>query len=207
MPSQVSAILLAGSSIADGISLITGAWATQWAIYATGTSNPAILPDSFAAIDFNGDSRVCDYPVEQGGFESYNKVMVPEELRIRLVCGGKNMGRDDFLATLRIMRYSTNLYDIATPDDFLPNMSLTRYDYVRSAQNGVTMLTVDAVFNEIMEAASPTYSSNTGTTPVINSDSPSAASPTQVGSVSVSFPNAPYSGSGQSLVQNGVGVQ
>ena len=206
MGSVVSTILLAGSAVADGISLITGAWATQWAIYATGTSSPAILPDSFSTQDFSADSRVCDYPIEQGGFESYNKVMVPEETHLILVCGGKNMGRDDFLATLRAMRQSTNLYDIATPDDFLTNMSLTRYDYKRTSQNGVTMLTVDAVFSEIRQAASPTYSSSSASTPVINSNNPSAASPVAGGQVQVSFPTTPFDSSGQSLIENGVGV-
>jgi len=181
--SLVSTVLLAGSAVADGISLLTGAWATQWAIYASGTTTPAIMPDSFSSLDFSGDSRVCDYPVEQGGFESYNKVMVPEELHVVLICSGSAMEQDEFIATLRSMRQSTNLYDVATPYDLLPNMSLTRYDYKQTSQNGVTMLTAECVFEEIRQASSPTYSSSQSSTPVINSNSPSASSPTNIGTV------------------------
>jgi hypothetical protein len=183
MPSIVSAILLGGSALAEGLNLLTGAWATQWAVYAAGTTSSAIMPDSFSSIDFNADSRVCDYPVEQGAFESYNKVLVPEETRLILTCSGQNMDRDDFLATLRGMRASTNLYDIATPDDYLTNMSLTRYDYKRTAQNGATMIMAECVFEEIRQAASPTYSSSQSSMPVVSSNSPSASSPSNIGTV------------------------
>ncbi len=187
---SASALAVLSTGAQEVFNLLGIGGATQWAIYSAGSSDPAIQPDSFKEIDFRSDARVCDYPMEAGSFESYNKVMVPKDFRIQLVCSGQNMSVGDFLQQLEVMRQSTNLYDIATPDILYQNCSLVRADYKRTSTNGVSMVTVDAGFQEIRQAGDPTYSSSGA----INSASPSAASPENLGTVhpgdtvTVSFP-------------------
>jgi hypothetical protein len=186
MSDSSKAILIAGATeLYDLLAPHT----TQWAIYASGTSDEAILPDSFAELSFKGDSRISTYPVEKGAFSSYNKVQTPESLRLRLTCMNKLMGRDDFLQQLRHMKNSTDKYDVATPDAFYENMTVTSFDYKRSAKDGATMITAEVVMEEIRETGAATYSLSSTSAPTINSDSPSAASQKNAGTATVSAPS------------------
>lgn len=170
-----------------------------WAIYANGTSDPAIIPDSFVGIDFRGEARVSDYPVEQGAFASYNKVQTPEELRIKLACANEAMSRGDFLDQLEAMKQGVDLYDLSTPDVLYERYTLTHYDYTRRSNNGVSMIIAECRFEEVRQTGSATYSSANGSS--IQSNSPSANDPVNSGTVSATAPTA-----AQSAVIFGFGV-
>jgi hypothetical protein len=118
---------------------------------------PMITPDSVLALEYRGEAKIATYPVEGGTFGSYNKVQTPADLHIVMTCAGKAMTRDIFLARMEWMRISTELMQIVTPDESYMSMCLTGYDYRRTSTNGVTLLTVNASFTEVMETASTTY--------------------------------------------------
>lgn len=166
-----------------------------WQICAAGTSSQAIIPDTFVGIEFGGDSRISDYPVEQGAFADYNKVQVPSEIRVTLACAGEQMDRHEFLSQLESMKQSIDLYDIATPDQLYQSYNLIHYDYSRRATNGVSMIVVELRFEQIRQTGGATYSavspsavSANGST--IKSDSPSASDPTDLGTVSPTPPTS-----------------
>lgn len=180
MSATPEALLL--SSNPDSTDLLSQQSGPQWAIYNTGSSDAAIEPDSFLDIDFRGEARTSDYPVEKGAFADYNKVQVPEEIRVRLACSNDQMSRGDFLTQLESMKQSTNLYDIATPDQFYISYTLTHYDYTRKSTNGVSLIVAECWFEEVRQTGSASYSTN-GTSSV-QSNSPSANDPQNSGTVS-----------------------
>jgi hypothetical protein len=153
-----------------------------WAIYATGTSNVAIQPDSFLGIEMRGEARISDYPVEQGAFDTYNKVQVPREIRLKLACSNDAMARGDFLEQLESMKESIDIYDISTPDQLYQSFTLTHFDYSRRSTNGVSLIVADCWFEEVRQTGSATYSQNNSSS--VQSNSPSANDPVDSGTVS-----------------------
>jgi hypothetical protein len=180
---STAVLLAAGSELFDLLGL--GA-PSQWQIYEAGTSDPAIMPDTIEVFGDAGDARVARYPLEQGAFANFNKVQEPKQMRLLLVCSGEAMSIGDFLQQLEVMRLSTDLNDIATPDILYENLTLTHYDTQRRASSGVTMIRADCRFEEIRQAADPTYSTSPvgdgATSPVVTSDSPAANSSVNTGS-------------------------
>src|SRR6185312_15922270 len=135
MPNPSGIAVLAELGDLVGIDLLNPL-PTDWKILDANTSAPVIVPDTVPRFEYRGEARVSDYPVEQGAFASYNKVQVPFEIRMTMVCSGLNlvqkgaqavrdavglsigqnlMLRTDFLDTLDYMRLTTDLFVIVTP--------------------------------------------------------------------------------------------
>jgi hypothetical protein len=62
----------------------------NYAIVTTGTTAPVITPDNVLSLEYKGEERVSNFPIEAGGFSSFNKVAIPFDLRIVMTCGGRN---------------------------------------------------------------------------------------------------------------------
>ena len=60
---------------------------------------PNLLPVFASTIEFDFDQEwaIADYQQEQGGFQSYDKVQLPFECRVRVACGGPWSQRQAFL--------------------------------------------------------------------------------------------------------------
>jgi hypothetical protein len=130
----------------------------QWGIFnKDGTL--AIMPDSIKSIEYNQTWRLPNYPMEQGAFQSYNKVQMPFDVRVSLTKGGNDADREYFLDSIELAANSINLYDVVTPDMVYKNVSIEHIDYRRTATNGVKLLTVDLSLLEIRVPSSS--SSNT----------------------------------------------
>lgn len=166
--------------------------AGDWMILSNDGS-PAIIPDTVARFDYRGESRVSDYPVEQGAFASYNKVATPFDIRMVMVCSGlvipnllqnvrgafglgqNMMQKSAFLDTLDYMLATTDLFSIVTPDRTYNSVNLVHYDFKRETTNGATLLIVEAWFRQIRVTGQATYTRA--------SASPSAADPVGLGTV------------------------
>jgi len=185
MSSASKAILIAAST--EVYDLLAPHYA-QWAIFSSGTSDEAITPDSFCELEFRGESRVCNYPLERGAFASYNKVQMPFGLRVQLVCDGNLMGTDDFLRQLAYMLNSTETYDLSTPHGFYEGVTVTRFDYKKTAKAGASMIVADVMFEEIREVASATYTANGSAPTITGARSPSAESQRNAGTATTAAP-------------------
>jgi len=208
MPNPSGIAVLAELGDLVGIDLLNPL-PTDWKILDANTSAPVIVPDTVPRFEYRGEARVSDYPVEQGAFASYNKVQVPFEIRMTMVCSGLNlvqkgaqavrdavglsigqnlMLRTDFLDTLDYMRLTTDLFVIVTPDKTYSNVNLEHFDYRRETTNGARMLIVEAWFREIRVSGAAKYTNDTA--------APSGADPVGLGTVhpgdtvTVSFPDA-----------------
>jgi len=141
---------MTSDSIAPG-----NATVRKWGIYLNGSL--ALAADSVIDVTYKREYRIADYPMEQGAFQSYNKVKTPFDARIRMVKGGKDNDRQAFLNALETIAASLSLYSVVTPEITYANANITHYDYRRTSTNGVTLLTVDLWLQEVRMTVTNSY--------------------------------------------------
>lgn len=121
---------------------------------------PVAIADSVRAVDYQSESRVADYPQEEGAFESYNKVQLPYQASVSLICGGNEQKRANFLSAIQQAQKSTDLYSVVMPDIVYNNANIVSYSYRREQRNGATLLTVDLHIEEIRVSAAAAFADN-----------------------------------------------
>ena len=167
----------------QGYSAIPSAWQI-----ADTTGNALITPDSVIEFEYRGEMKVAAYPVEQGGFASYNKVYVPFDARMICACNGNGaMTREQFLAQIELLRSDPvqGLQSIAiiTPDEVYQPCNLVHVDYRREARSGVSLILAQLWFQEIRP---------TGTATLATAQ-PSGASAQNIGQAATVSPTAQQS--------------
>lgn len=142
---------------------------------------PVIDPDSFLEFGYRNESTLSDYPVQDGGFMSYDKVANPYETVIRLSKGGTKEDRKRFLDSIDAVQNSLDLYDILTPEKTYIGVNLMRFELNRIGAKGAYFFAeVDIYFREIRQVTS-VYSSTA--LAIGNPQEPSAESTSNLGTV------------------------
>lgn len=177
-----------------------------WGIFGQ-SGGLALRPDNITAFEFQREYRISDYPIEEGSFESFNKVTLPYDIRVVMTKGGSLSDRKTFLDAVDAVVASLDLYTIVTPERVYVNANLVRQDYRREATSGVSLLMVELHAVEIRTKVSVQFSSSS-TGPLADASrilfddahAPSGANPRVNGSVQPVNPrNIP---SGSPLVSN-----
>lgn len=149
--------------------------------YASGdkTGQKPFTPKSFVVTEFSGEATIGSAPKEEGAYSSFNKVQRPPELHLTFTVEGWSgfsggvpnltdftlTSRSDVLTTLEIMRTSAVTYDIETPDTAYTSYDLIKYDYRIRSDSGVTLLTITAIFQSVLDVGEVTIAVDTGTCP------------------------------------------
>lgn len=120
---------------------------------------------SFIDFEYKQDWVVPDYPIENGEFQSYDKVQMPFDVPIRIASGGSAFERQQFINACRVIANSLNLYDIVTPESPYVSCSVTHMEFRRTAENGVSLIVVDLFFKQIRQTQTATYQNTQ--TPVV----------------------------------------
>lgn len=150
-------------------------------VTVVGERVPVVVPDSFLEFGYRNEYTVSDYPVQNGGFASYDKVANPFEIVLRLSKGGTQNARKEFLDSIDAIIGTLDLYDILTPEKTYLNVNVLRFEIVRRGNRGAYFFAeVDLYFREIRQVAA-TYS--TTSTITENAQDPSALPVTNVGTV------------------------
>lgn len=149
---------------ADVVTVLGFLAGPQWGIFAADGS-PAFTYNSVVDVDFKQDYPVSDYPVEEGGFQSYDKVELPFDVRVRLTSGGTEQQREALLTSVFAAKKTLDLYDVVTPEQVYAGCNVTHVSFRRSAENGVGMILIDVWFVEVRETAAATFSNTQ--TPVL----------------------------------------
>lgn len=160
----------------DTGSFLTLAANSSWGLYLNGA--PVVTADTVTAFDMKRDYVVADYPLEGGKFETYDKVKIPGMPRVRFTSGMNNANVTALLSSIEAIVGDFNKYDVVTPNAVYRSFNVTHYDYRRSAQNGMGMVTVDVWLQEVQVSVSATATNtSTSATPSVGADpqSPSAA--------------------------------
>ena len=108
---------------------------------------------STASVEFAKETRVSDFPLEKGGFASYNKVELPAEPIVTLNISGSDSARQAFLNDIDKACKSTDLYDVVTPEITYKGYSIERYNYQRKSERGCTLLRVEIGLKEVREVS------------------------------------------------------
>lgn len=134
----------------------------------------ALSPTSFLAIEYGADASIVSAPIEMGSYSSFNKVKRPAVIRVLFTLEGwtgysgsiPNLtnftltSRSDMLAALDAMVADAQVYDIETPDTTYEDYDLVRYNY-RTSDRDVTLLTVEAIFQAVLQEAEVGLSNTT----------------------------------------------
>src|SRR5690349_13658992 len=72
----------------DAAQLVKAFGPPQWGIFDQ-FGQPLLQADSIIAVDYRRAYRISDYPVEEGGFGSYDKVQEPYDIRVTMAVSGK----------------------------------------------------------------------------------------------------------------------
>ena len=121
----------------------------QWGLYSGASST--LLFDSFVSIEYKQEWAISDYPIERGGFESYNKVQVPFNIRARFASGGTEENRAALLQSVARIAGDLKKYTIVTPEAIYQSCNVQHYDYRRTSSNGVGMIVIDLWLLQIRE--------------------------------------------------------
>lgn len=154
--------------------VVAGVNKDQWGLYRASDNSLALTADTVNSIGYDAEYRIADYPLQDGKFESYDKVALPFGVRVQLVKGGTVNERGAFMRDLESLRGNTELYSVITPEWSHLNVNIERVSIDRSREQGANLITAELILREIRIDATATTS---------NSKAPSAASPTSAGTV------------------------
>lgn len=144
-------------------------------------ATPVVVPDSFREFTFDNEFNVSDFPIQQGGFGSVNKVDNPFEIQLRMTKGGTLRDRTTFIKAIETIAHTTDLYKILTPEKTYLSVNVTRYRIARREAQGAYFLTeVDIFFREIRFVTAE-YTSTAANT--INALNPDDLPPVNTGAV------------------------
>lgn len=119
---------------------------------------PVVSPDSFLEFGYRNESSLSDYPVQDGGFLTYDKVASPFETFVRMSKGGSKQARKKFLDEIDAIIGTIDLYDIVTPEKTYLAVNVLRYEVSRRGNKAAYFFAeVDLYFREVREV-SATYS-------------------------------------------------
>lgn len=145
--------------VADAKQIVQMFQGPKWGVLRGST--PIIVPDSIISFGYKNEYQITQAPMEQGSFQSINKVATPYDVRITMTKGGDDATRSDFLNQLIAAVQSTTLYTVLTPEISYINANLINYEYQRTATNGVGLLTVELYLKEVRLVPASVSSSST----------------------------------------------
>lgn len=115
-------------------------------------------PLSTSAVEYHKETRLSNFPVEQGSFATYNKVELPANPIVTLCMGGTESDRAALLNAIDAAVKSTDYYTVATPEITYVNYIIERYNYQRRSNRGANLLLVEVSLREVREIATAIYS-------------------------------------------------
>lgn len=144
-----------------------------WGLFDS-NNNPVLTAGRVRAIDMRSQYRKTDAPQENGAFMSYNKVRLPSQIMIEMLCDGSAMSygntlgvdnllsafgvsgaktemthRKEFMSKLDTLVADLNLYYVTTPEISYANMNVLGYAIRRSVERGVTLLFAEIMMEEV----------------------------------------------------------
>lgn len=162
----LNAVALLGN---DVIGAVLGALfgQSQWGIYDE-SGTPVVVAQNVVSVEYRQDWIISDYPVEQGGFMTYNKVQMPFDFRIRFSSGGSEETRQRLLDSIADIARSTELFNAVTPEATYVDVNIAHYDYRRESSRGVGLVVVDVWCTEVRETATSNFTKSASAADTIN---------------------------------------
>jgi hypothetical protein len=143
-----------------------------WGIYRNGRK--IVTADTVVGFDFKRDWSLTDAPLEGGSFESFNKVEIPYDARVRFASGQSIERRARLLDSIDAIAGDLLQYDVVTPEKTWTSMNVVHVDYRRTVDKGLGLLIVDVWLSQVRLTAVAAFT---------QTKSASGANPTNGGTV------------------------
>lgn len=163
----------------DAVLSLLGIGIPQWGIFFQGF--PVVVADSVVSFEYKEDWSISSYPVEQGAFETYNKVQVPFDVRVTYSAGGSPINRLALQASIDAIMSSLDLFDVVTPEKVFLSVNPVHQDFRRTAGDGVRLLKISVWCQQVRVTAQAQFTST---------QTPSGASPQGIGQVQAGTPTS-----------------
>ncbi len=172
---------------ADVLTVVRMFAGPQWGIFTQG-GDPLVIPDTVTSFDFRKEARISDYVVESGGFQTYDKVLLPFDARVEMTCDGTAMDKSLFLANLATAQSSLDLFNILTPEYVFTNANVVHVDFRRTRQRGASIIHASIWLTQVITSATPQFTNSQSTTSTANAQDPSAIPNVSKGTVQPTTP-------------------
>lgn len=122
----------------------------------------ALKADSVREVEDDKEFNVPRYPIEGGGFQSYNKVEQPQQVQVIVTKGGSTSDKSSFIAAVDKLTASLDLLSVITPEQTYRNLNLVKSSKHRSAETGASLLVIQLTFEEVrVSSATVAFSDQT----------------------------------------------
>jgi hypothetical protein len=163
--------------------------APVWGVFDA-NGNLAIAADNVMAFDYRADFALSTYPVQEGQFASYNKVVRPFDTSVVLTKGGTVNDRTNFLNACETVAASLNLYNILTPEKNYMGVNVTRMEMSRKETKGAFFVSVELFFQQIQEVNAQYNATGAQGTNMVNASNAPAVPTVNQGNVNAQPPSA-----------------
>lgn len=130
--------------------------ARQWGLF-TQDGEFAAPADNVIMFENQLEARISDYPVEQGGFGSYNKVIMPYDIRMVMSRGGSAEDRQEFIKAVNDAWQSTELFNVITPECVYLDVNVVMVRRTAAADRGATLLALEIGLRKVRQTAKLTF--------------------------------------------------
>lgn len=164
------------------LSIIDSVLHPSYSIRNHGAATTALEFSGMASIQPSAGANIVTAPIENGKYQSINKVARPGRVVCDVVVTGLTgltgslpnifdltfTSQSDALTTIKGMIASTELYDIDTPKDVYESYDLVDYSYSVNSKRGVSMLVISLIFEEVRQQMDVSLSGNQAKTSPTN---------------------------------------
>lgn len=159
----------------------------RWGLF-TQDGELAAPADNVIAFEASLEARISDYPVapnpsggptETVSFGSYNKVIVPFDIRLVLSRGGSVDDRKAFLDAIQAAWQSIELFNVVTPEQVYTDVNVVGVRRTATADRGMGLMALEIVLRKIRQTATLTFT---------QTKEPSGSGQVQDGSVQAAQP-------------------
>jgi hypothetical protein len=143
---------------ADVLSILGAADGPQWGLFQDGL--PVVTADNVLSFEFRQDFRISKYPVEEGAFESYNKVTVPFDVRLQFSTGGSIAKRQALIDSVDAIIDSTDLFDAVTTEKTYLSVNPVHQSMRRTGHAGAGLVIIDLYCEQIRVTTSQQFANS-----------------------------------------------
>jgi len=159
VPRQIGALEGGAAGIvllaADVTSFFAGTLLPTWGIFQNNT--PVVRADNVVSFEYKQEWTISDYPVEGGGFQSYDKVQLPFDIRLEFSKGGSVSDRQNFINSINTIAGNLQFYDVYTPEINYTSVNIQRWDYSRKSNSRLGLVVIDVWLIQIRVTATTTF--------------------------------------------------